>query len=135
MKLLGWATHSEPAEERDEKAHIRPLAKERRVELRENALGLKLIVRQRKALGIIHLRDISSWGASGMTDMPLAVGSLVFFELKKGHFYGARVKWVRRFTIGVNFAKQMKPETVQRLVAAARKARQSNPDEMSDRAA
>ena len=128
MRLLDWATYFEAPEETDPREEIRPLAKERRVEPRIDCCGLKLIIRQRKTIGIIHLRNISSWGACGMTDMPLAVGSLVFIELKKGHYYGARVKWVRRFTIGVNFARQMKPETVQRLVAAGRQARLSIPD-------
>ena len=51
---------------------------ERRQEPRGQYLGRKIIIRQRKAIGIMHLRNISSHGACGITDMPLAVGSLVF---------------------------------------------------------
>jgi hypothetical protein len=131
MRLPGWGAQSEPPAREEDRKDIRPPDRERRVEPREDCLGLKLIIRQRKGLGIIHLRNISSWGACGITDMPLAVGSLVFFELRKGHFYGARVRWVHRFTIGVNFARQMRPETVQRLVEAGRKARRPSPEAIS----
>ena len=121
MRLLGWTEHFEPAADRDGPI---PAVAEKRSEPREDCTGLKLIIRQRRALGIIHLRNISSWGACGITDMPLAVGSLVFLELRKGHFYGARVKWVHRFTVGVQLARQMRPEMMKRLVVAGRKARE-----------
>jgi hypothetical protein len=121
MRLLGWTEEREPAVERDGPI---PRADERRSEPREDCKGLKLIIRQRRALGIIHLSNISSWGACGITDMPLAPGSLVFLELRKGHFYGARVKWVHRFTLGLQLARQMRPEMMRRLLSDARKARE-----------
>ena len=48
---------------------------ERRGEPRSDFLGRKIIIRQRKALGIMHLRNLSRSGACGITDMPLEVGS------------------------------------------------------------
>ena len=100
---------------------IEPPIEERRSEPRHDCCGLKVIIRQRRALGIIHLSNLSTWGACGLTDMPVAVGSLVFLELKKGHFYGARVKWVLRMTIGVQLVRQMRTETMARLLARARR--------------
>jgi hypothetical protein len=120
MGLLGWIGSAESGE------GAKPVAapvRERRGEPRHDCVGLKLILRQRRGLGIIHLRNISRWGACGITDMPVAVGALVFLELKKGHFYGARVKWLNRFTIGVQFARPLQPETMAKLLAKAQAAR------------
>jgi len=98
---------------------------ERRAEPRHECRGLKLIFRERRALGIIHLRNLSHWGACGITDLPVAPGSLVFLELKKGHFYGARVKWVHRFAVGMQFARKLKPETLKRLLDRAAEEREA----------
>jgi len=119
MKFLDWTGPSvEPVMESHE---IGPSERDRRLDPRFDCVGLKLIIRQRRALGIIHLRDISEWGASGITDMPLAVGSLAFLELKKGHFYAAHVKWVQVLTIGMQFARPMRPATMEKLLARLRK--------------
>jgi hypothetical protein len=98
---------------------------ERRSEPRYDCNGFKTIIQQKRVLSVVHLRDISSWGACGMTDMPVAVGALVFFELKKGHFYGARVKWVNRFTIGVQFVRQIRPEILKRVITVSREQREA----------
>ena len=121
MKLLNWSESPEPSvpEGGDVSRDIREL----RGEPRHDCLGLKLIIRQRRAIGIIHLRNISTWGACGITDMPLAEEALCFLELKKGHFYAARVKWIERMTIGVQFVRQMRECTLARLLHAARKRR------------
>jgi hypothetical protein len=102
-----------------------PDVMERRSEPRYDCSGFKTIIQQKRALGVVHLRDISSWGACGMTDMPVAVGALVFFELRKGHFCGARVKWVNRFTIGVQFIRQLRPETLKRVVTSSVELREA----------
>ncbi|HYJ52387.1 MAG TPA: PilZ domain-containing protein [Allosphingosinicella sp.] len=81
----------------------------------------KIIIRQRKALGIMHLRNISRTGASGITDMPLAIGSLVFLELKRPHFYAAEVIWANNLRIGLALAKPLKPEMLERLDPGAAK--------------
>jgi hypothetical protein len=125
MRVDGW-TAGEESKGRDDRvadAPARPV--ERRAEPRYSCSGLKLIIRQRRALGIIHLRNLSHWGASGITDLPVAPGSLVFLELKKGHFYGARVKWVHRFALGVQFARKLAPETLRRLLDKAAEEREA----------
>jgi PilZ domain-containing protein len=90
-------------------------AVERRREARRQVLGHKLLVRQRKALGILHLKNISSKGGCGITDMPLAVGSLVFIELKKPHFFAAEVRWARSLSIGLEFFRPVRPEMFEKL--------------------
>jgi hypothetical protein len=95
---------------------------ERRVEQRHDCCGLKIIIRERRAIGILHLRNLSIYGASGITDLPLPVGSLVFLELKKSRFFGARVKWVKRMTLGLQLCRPMKPEMLEKLLTRARGA-------------
>jgi hypothetical protein len=89
--------------------------RERRREPRLDFCGHKLIIRERRSLGILHLRDLSTNGACGITDMPLAVGTVVFLELKKSHFYAAEVKWVRRMTIGMQLFRPIREETMEQL--------------------
>lgn len=93
---------------------------ERRIEPRHDCCGLKIVIRERRALGILHLRNLSTYGASGITDMPLPVGSLVFLELKKARFYGARVKWVNRMTLGLQLCNPMTPEMLEQLLKRKR---------------
>jgi hypothetical protein len=90
-------------------------AVERRREGRRDVRGHKVIVRQRKALGIIHLKNLSSKGGCGLTDMPLAVGSLVFLELRKPHFFAAEVRWARSLSIGLEFFRPVRPEMFEKL--------------------
>jgi hypothetical protein len=90
---------------------------ERRREARNDFFGRKIIIRQRKALGIMHLRNLSPNGACGITDMPVAVGSLVFLELKRPHFYAAEVVWASNLRVGLALAKPLKPELLERLQA------------------
>lgn len=90
---------------------------ERRREARDDFFGRKIIIRQRKALGIMHLRNLSSNGACGITDMPVAVGSLVFLELKRPHFYAAEVVWASNLRVGLALAKPLRPEMLERLHA------------------
>lgn len=88
---------------------------ERRREPRRPVPGCKLIVRQRKAVGIIHFKNLSSRGGCGITDMPLAVGSLVFVELKKPHYFAAEVRWARNLSVGLEFFRPVRPEMIERL--------------------
>jgi hypothetical protein len=94
---------------------------ERREEARNEFHGCKVIIRQRKALGIMHLRNLSRTGACGITDMPLAIGSLVFLELKRPHFYAAEVIWANNLRIGLALAKPLRPELLERLDGKAAK--------------
>jgi hypothetical protein len=95
------------------------LVVERRRESRREVNGRKLLVRQRKALGLLHLKNISSKGGCGITDMPLAVGSLVFVELRKPHFFAAEVRWARNLSIGLEFFRPVRPEMFERLYGPA----------------
>jgi hypothetical protein len=90
---------------------------ERRKEGRRDFLGRKVIIRQYRALGIIHLRNLSRGGACGITDMPIEVGSLVFIELNRPHFYAAEVVWASSLRIGLAMVKPLKPEVLDRLHA------------------
>jgi hypothetical protein len=88
---------------------------ERRKENRRDFLGRKVIVRQYRALGIMHLRNVSRGGICGITDMPLAIGSIVFVELNRPHFYAAEVVWATNLRIGLALYKPLKPEMLDRL--------------------
>lgn len=90
---------------------------ERRKEGRRDFLGRKVILRQYRALGIMHLRNVSRGGMCGITDMPIKVGSLVFIELNRPHFYAAEVVWATNLRIGLSLVKPLKPELLDRLHA------------------
>ena len=94
-------------------------AAERRREARRQSMGHKILLRQRKALGILHLKNISSKGGCGITDMPLAVGSLVFVELRKPHFFAAEVRWARNLSVGIEFFRPVRPEMFEKLQSVA----------------
>ena len=114
MKLSGLAHGllSVFDEDEDETTSV-----ERRKESRRDFLGRKIIIRQRKAAGIMHLRNLSRSGACGITDMPLEIGSLVFVELNRPHFYAAEVVWANSLRIGLALARPLKPGLLERLHA------------------
>ncbi|MGZ8347597.1 MAG: PilZ domain-containing protein, partial [Allosphingosinicella sp.] len=114
MKVRDWEeTLAVPAEQGGDEDGA---TDERRREPRYDCAGLKIIIRQRRGLGIIHLQNISKSGAHGLTDMPLAVGALVFLELKKARFFAATVNWTERLAIGVEFNRPLRPELMKRLL-------------------
>lgn len=113
MRLAEWANELKAAV--GLASHEVCRAVERRREARREVKGHKLLVRQRKALGILHLKNISSKGGCGITDMPLAVGSLVFVELRKPHFFAAEVRWARSLSIGLEFFRPVRPEMFEKL--------------------
>lgn len=90
-------------------------AVDRRKEGRRDFLGRKVIVRQYRTLGIMHLRNVSRGGICGITDMPLAIGSIVFVELNRPHFYAAEVVWATNLRIGLSLYKPLKPDMLERL--------------------
>lgn len=97
--------------------------RDRRREYRHDFGGHKVILRQRKSLGILHLKDISMRGACGLTDMPLAIGSMVFLGVAKPHFRAAEVLWTRRLTVGLQWCRPIKPEQIEKMVAEHQAAR------------
>ena len=117
VSLAAWANELKEAVGLAPRDSGRPV--ERRSEPRYPILGKKLLLRQRKALGILHLKNISTKGGCGITDMPLAVGSLVFVELKKPHFFAAEVRWARSLSVGLQFFRPVRPEMFEKLQAEA----------------
>jgi hypothetical protein len=113
VKLLDWANDIRSAVGLGPDNASRTV--ERRREARRDVSGHKIILRQRKALGIMHLKNLSSKGGCGLTDMPLAVGSLVFLELRKPHFWAAEVRWARSLSIGLEFFRPVRPEMFEKL--------------------
>lgn len=113
MKLLDWANDLRSAVGLGPDEEV--CVVERRREPRRDVSGHKVIVRQRKALGIMHLKNLSSNGGCGLTDMPLAVGSLVFLELRKPHFWAAEVRWAHSLSIGLQFFRPVRPEMIEKL--------------------
>jgi hypothetical protein len=113
VKLLDWANDIRSAVGLGPDDASR--AEERRRETRRDVSGHKIILRQRKALGIMHLKNLSSKGGCGLTDMPLAVGSLVFVELRKPHFWAAEVRWARSLSVGLEFFRPVRPEMFEKL--------------------
>lgn len=114
MKLSGLASGLIAAFDRPGKSAPRA---ERRKESRHDFLGRKIIIRQRRALGIMHLRNLSRGGVCGITDMPLEVGSLVFVELTRTHFYAAEVVWASNIRLGLALVKPLRMELLERLQA------------------
>jgi hypothetical protein len=108
VKLLDWANEIRSAVGLGPDDDFR--AVERRREPRKEISGRKIVVRQRKALGILHLKNLSSNGGCGITAMPLAVGSLVFVQLRKPLFQAAEVRWVRSLSIGLEFLRPLRPD-------------------------
>jgi hypothetical protein len=90
---------------------------ERRGEKRRDCLGRKIIIRQRKVIGIMHLRNLSCGGSCGITDMPLAIGSLVFLEFRPPHFHAAEVVWASNLRIGLALVRPLRPEQLDSLHA------------------
>lgn len=90
---------------------------DRRNEARHDLLGRKVILRQFRSLGIMHLRNLSRGGVCGITDMPLEIGSIVFVEINRPHFYAAEVVWATNLRIGLSLYKPLRPELLERLQA------------------
>lgn len=88
---------------------------ERRKEARRDFLGRKVILRQYRTLGIMHMRNLSRGGICGITDMPLKIGTIVFVELNRPHFYAAEVVWTSNLRVGLALYKPLKPEALERL--------------------
>ena len=118
MSLSGWLRSAQSVE--SENGADGKRQRERRRVSRHECVGRKLIIRQRRTLGIIHLRNMSQLGASGITDMPLAINSIVFLELKKKHFYAAYVKWTRNLTVGLELARPMNDLALEKIIGGQR---------------
>ena len=119
MGLSGWLRLAQLAESDEDASGPR---RERRRTGRNECVGRKMIIRQRRSLGIIHLRNLSRLGACGLTDMPLAIDSIVFLELRRKHFFAAYVKWTRNLTVGLELVRPISEEAVGKILKGARDA-------------
>lgn len=117
MGLQNWLRSAPSAE-----SETAPRQRERRRTGRTECVGRKMIIRQRRSLGIIHLRNLSSLGACGLTDMPLAINSIVFLELRRKHFFAAYVKWTRNLTVGLELVRPISDVAVDKILRGARDA-------------
>jgi hypothetical protein len=88
--------------------------RERRLDQRYDFSGHIIRIRDRRGHSVIHLKDISCKGASGITELPVAVGSVVFLEVKPKRFFGAEVRWVRSAKIGLRFIRPLQPDMVEK---------------------
>jgi hypothetical protein len=111
VKLLDWANEIRSAVGFGPDEDSRTV--DRRREPRKEIIGRKIVVRQRKSLDILHLKNLSSHGSSGITAMPLAVGSLVFLQVKAPLFHAAEVRWVRSLSIGLEFVRPLRPDIME----------------------
>lgn len=109
QKLLMWALDDEgEAEERRQEG-------ERRSEGRLDFSRARLPIRNRRTQATFHLKDMSRFGACGISDMPLAVGAVIFVRLAKGRYQAAEVRWVRNAQVGVRFFRPLQSAELDRL--------------------
>ena len=109
QKLLMWALDEEgEAEERRQ-------AQERRREGRHDFARARLPIRSRRTQTTFHLKDMSRLGACGISDVPLAVGAVIFVRLAKGSYQAAEVRWVRNAQVGLRFVRPLRPDVFDRL--------------------
>lgn len=80
--------------------------------------GYRGVIRSRRTMAFIHLKDLSCFSACGITDLPVAVGAMVFLTLKKGRWHAAEVRWVRNVMIGMRFYRPLDPELVEKVHSA-----------------
>ena len=91
---------------------------ERRLDKRHDFSGHQVGIRDRRLQSVIHLKDLSCKGACGITDMPIAPGSMVFLEIRKKRFTAAEVRWVKHSLIGLRFYRPLQPDLVEKAHAA-----------------
>lgn len=88
---------------------------ERRLDTRHDFSGTTILVRQGRLQSLLRLKDVSAEGACGISEIPLAIGSLVFLQLRKPHFHAAKILWVRRARVGFKFIRPLDPDDLARL--------------------
>ena len=122
MRFRDWARalYSDDEDEAEELEE-----RERRLDTRHEFVGDKIIMRDRKTSATLQLKDLSCKGACGVSDVPFALGAVVFLQLKKPHFHAAEVRWVRNATMGLRFFRPLAPEFVEKLHAAHLASRRS----------
>lgn len=98
-------------------------ADERRLDIRYDLAGHRFDITDRQVRSVLNVKDLSCRGACGLTDMPVAKGSIVFLRLKDRRFHTAEVRWVRNALIGLQFLRPLDPDFVEKLHASIVKSR------------
>jgi hypothetical protein len=80
---------------------------ERRLDCRHDVAGAALPISDRRVQSVFHLKNMSSRGACGISDIPLPVGAIIFVQLKRRHYHAAEVRWVRNALVGLRFFKPL----------------------------
>ena len=95
-----------------------------RLSVRHDFCGHRGVIRSRRTMAFIHMKDLSCRGACGLTDLPIPVGAMVFLTLQKGRWHAAEVRWVRNVMVGLRFYRTLDPDMVEKIHAdhVARKA-------------
>ena len=88
---------------------------ERRLYIRFRMGGMDAPMRCGKLYGRARLRDLSSSGAAGLVDLPLALDDLVYLSLTKSLWAAAEVRWVRNTLAGFKFIRPLELSTVREL--------------------
>lgn len=109
QKLLMWALDD------DGQAEDRRDDGDRRSEGRLDFSRAKLPIRSRRTQSVFHLKDMSRLGACGISDMPLAIGAVIFVRLAKGRYQAAEVRWVRNAQVGLRFFRPIQSAELDRL--------------------
>ena len=118
--LLMWALDEEG------EAKERRQEQDRRREGRHDFTRSRLPIRSRRTQTTFHLKDMSRLGACGISDVPLAVGAVIFVRLAKGSYQAAEVRWVRNAQVGLRFIRPLRPDVFDRL-RRSRSERPSGP--------
>jgi hypothetical protein len=97
---------------------------DQRLSFRHDFCGHRVIIRDRRSAAFLHLKDLSCLGCTGLTDLPVAVGEIVFITLQKPRFHAAQVRWVKNAKIDLRFMRFLDPDLVEKVHRAhvARKA-------------
>lgn len=98
-------------------------ADERRLDIRYDLSGQRFDITDRQIKSVLHVKDLSCRGACGLTDLPVARGSIVFLRLKDRRFHTAEVRWVRNALIGLEFFRPLDPDFVEKLHASIMKSK------------
>jgi hypothetical protein len=86
---------------------------ERREDFRFDMAGRELMVRCGQLRSKIRLKDLSTKGASGITDLAVERGGTVFLELPGLGYRAAEIRWVRSTSLGMRFIRALDlPEAV-----------------------
>ena len=85
---------------------------------RHDLTGAKMQILIDANLYVLHVKDLSSSGISGLTDAPLALDQVVVLYLSKNNPIAMQIRWIRRTLVGGAFLENLPEENLQALVKA-----------------